>query len=245
MKTVKSTLIITFVMLISKSMSGQIAINPTLISLSKDSLIQEISLENQGGEKMLFETSVKAWTQKDNDNNYQETTDVIILPITASLEPKTKQKFRVVLQKPPKEPVEQAYRVFFTETPQASKFEKGGLKFLLNFSVPLFAHGEKFSPSENKAWSAKTLPDGKRISLSLTNTGNQYFVVRDLEVTGKSTFSSNTMHYLLAKITHVWDLPIDAQKKIDQLKINYVVQERKEAINLSLLPKKKLLNQNK
>jgi P pilus assembly chaperone PapD len=240
MKGKKNIIIQILFVLASCEALANIAISPTLLELREDSLIGEIVLENQGPEAKLFEASLKKWTQKDNADIFEATTDIIVLPLSANILANKKQKFRIILRKPALPEAQDNYRLFFSETRKFISV-KNGLSFLLNINLPVFSNGKNLNNTLGVNWSVKQTQNKSVGELMLSNNGSKTFVVTSFKLSGRSEYSDNNMRYVLPGASVVLNIPLK-EVKSDAIHIKYVISGKSESVDLKIIPLKSLKN---
>lgn len=219
---------------------AQVAVSPTAVELSPKTNIGEIILSNMGTEERMFEISVKAWSQNGSDERFGETEDVLVLPKAVTLKSKSKQKLRVILQKPAPERTSTFYRIFVKEV-STPTINFSGLRFLLSINMPVFSRGQAFKENSRPTWSI--VVDRGQKYLSLANKGKGHIVVHDLNLLGKKPAQLASMQYVLPNNEIRWPLPkeLEDAKNID---FKFSVDGKNKKISLESPQPKKITVKN-
>jgi P pilus assembly chaperone PapD len=202
----------------SSGSAAQIAISPTSLEVSPRSTIAEVILENKGSDARMFETVVKSWSQSKNDDKFDTTSDILVLPKAATIKAKSKQKIRVVLQNPAPEKTQKYYRLFVSEVSGQRNMQQSGLNFLISMNLPIFSSGKDWQKKPQPSWTIVDDQFTKKTYLSLTNNGNNHLVARNVKIVGKNETSLTTMQYVLPGAEYRWELPA-VIAKADKIKI--------------------------
>lgn len=224
------------VLIFTMDLHAQVAVSPTAVEISPKTNIGEINLSNMGTEERMFEISVKAWSQNGNDEKFGETEDVLVLPKAVTLKSKSKQKLRVILQKPAPEKTSAFYRIFVKEV-STPTVNFSGLRFLLSISMPVFSRGQAFKENSRPSW--RIVADRGKKYLSLANKGNGHIVVHDLNLLGEKPAQLASMQYVLPNNEIRWPLPqeLEAAKNVD---FKFSVDGKNKKISLESPQQKKV-----
>ncbi|USN50724.1 MAG: molecular chaperone [Myxococcales bacterium] len=216
------------------NLHGKIAISPTKIDLSPKNSIQEMSLENKGNEDVFFEASLKRWSQKNGQDIYEDTKDILILPVTAKISAQSKQKFRIILSTKADLQKEASYRVYFNQISNNKK-NKNGFIFNLKISIPLFIYADNFKFDEQLQWKAIIQKDKKQIELTLSNNSNKHIVLENLTTTNISPMSFKELRYILPGSFYSWEIPLKNDATPKNLTIDYSSSNQKNSISIPII----------
>lgn len=178
-----------------------------------------------------------------NGDQFAETTDVLILPKAVTIKPNSKQKLRVVLQKPAAEKAQSFYRVSISEVLGPDIVAVSGLRFLLSISIPIFSRGLLWQERSEPEWAIVHDEAQDQYYVTLTNKGNNHLIVQDLLIAGAKKEKLCAMQYVLPASAHRWAMPaeLSAAKSVS-LKFNFSGKDNKVTL---AVPNKKLALKNK
>lgn len=118
----------------------QVSISPTKVNFSAAQKAVAITVGNQLDRPLTLQTSVVRWEQLGGAEQQSATRDVLASPPLVEIAPGTQQVVRVALRVEPQATTESSYRLLLREVPSSDKDGNAavGLKFLYNFSLPVF-----------------------------------------------------------------------------------------------------------
>lgn len=97
-------------------------------------------LTNEGRDAMRAQVRVFRWSQRDGEDVLTEATDLVASPPFVSIDPGEQQVVRLVrLDASAERSCEQAFRIIVDELPLADQPAGEGLRYLMRFSIPVFA----------------------------------------------------------------------------------------------------------
>ena len=153
-------------------------ISPIRANLGAAHRTEALSIVNAQDSAVVVQVHIVAWAQKDGEEQYEDTHEVLVTPPVLQIGPNAQQIVRVALRREPDASVELAYRVFFEEVPQAAPPNFTGLRVALRLSIPIFVAPLQGEATAQLQWASHRLPDG-RIELSATNRGARHMQVTD------------------------------------------------------------------
>ncbi|MBB3047523.1 fimbrial chaperone protein [Litorivivens lipolytica] len=166
----KTWIVTAFALLVSATtFSGSYSVRPVTIALSESTPATTLTVRNRESTPVTLQVATKKWVQNKGAEELRETRDIIAVPPTFTIAPGEEQTVRVGLRAYQSHPEEQAYRLLLQEIPGVST-PRGGLKFALHMSLPVFVRPEYPTAADLK-WSVTRQRDGK-VKLSVANTGN-------------------------------------------------------------------------
>ncbi len=155
---------------------------PTGVTIEADQQAAALWLSNTGAEPIHAQVRLLEWGAR--PDSLANPTGVVASPSMLTLAPGTNQMVRILrIQAPPA--AEQAVRLWVDELPtQASKGlnTKGGIKYLLRYSIPLFLDPAGGLRGASLHWRAGS--SGGRSFLEVTNSGDQHAQLADLSMPG-------------------------------------------------------------
>jgi fimbrial chaperone protein len=161
------------------ALAGGFAIVPLRAELGKNRT-SSLTVTNTE-EAKTFEVRAVSWTQKNRDDSYAKTDDLLLAPATFRVEKGASQVVRIQLNRP-LDADEHAYRVFIDEVPPAKEIRGNALKTVVSMAIPVFvapasgpiAKGQ----AEMKASLAKNV-----VNIELRNTGKANLKLREWVLT--------------------------------------------------------------
>lgn len=140
------------------------------------------------------------------------TRDLAIYPTVFQVDPGQTRRIRITSNgsAPARE---LSYRIFIEEMPSAARAGAPAVQMLTRFGIPIFIQ----PPNPRASASMKMRVAQHKLSLSLDNTGNSYFVAESVEVVGRSR-DGNVLFketlpawYVLAGGQRLFDIPLTKQ----------------------------------
>ena len=198
-------------------------------------ILEVTNLEDQ---TLAFQSETVQWRQKEGNDDFQKTEDLLVTPPIFTLPPQKKQTIRVAFRKPFSSQDELSYRLFIKELPDLTQKEdyKGGIKFLLTMSVPVFIKPLHETPRK-EVWHLHRLADNQ-IKILLENAGNSHLIMTSLsvEMPHKETLVHypRLFHYLLPHQSQSWTVTSLNIKKNSIFKIKAVINGREYGQDVSL-----------
>src|SRR5437868_116279 len=162
-------------------MAGSLSVTPVRIELSSAQRSVALTVRNDGDQPTIVQAQLVAWSQADNDDRLEATTDILASPPIFTVAPGASQILRIALRLAPDAARERTYRVMVTEVPGKPQPESAGAQFALKISLPIFvdASGPKTSP--RLEWSGTRTVKGE-LALTAVNTGSKHIQVQTIEI---------------------------------------------------------------
>jgi fimbrial chaperone protein len=159
----------------STAFAGGFAVVPLRADLGKNRT-SSLTVTNTE-EAKTFEVRAVSWKQKNRDDSYDKSDDLLLAPATFRLEKGASQVVRIQLNRK-LDGDEHAYRVFIDEVPPAAEIRANALKTVVSMAIPVFvapASGPVAKGQlEMKASLAKNL-----VNVELRNTGKANLKLRE------------------------------------------------------------------
>lgn len=156
----------------SISFSGEWRISPTRIDLDRENRNGELTVRNDGDEKVNIQVRAVEWTQdQDGKDKYTDTTELVFFPKMMSLAKNDEKVIRTGTRAVPVAR-EKTYRLMVQEIPSPRKTETPTVAIALKFSMPVFVKPVR---DETKgAFEKIELSHGTLVAL-VKNTGTSHF----------------------------------------------------------------------
>ena len=191
--------------------AGSFQVTPIRLEFSAQQRTAALTVRNDTAEPLVIQVELADWTQRDNQDVYAETSDLLATPPIVTVAAGRDQVFRVGLRRPPDPSHELSYRVFLREIVPPPPPGFTGLQVSLRVGVPAFVKPVAPGATSVLAWSARVAPDG-RLWVTAKNSGNMHVQVADFKInipgTATVAATSDQMSYLLAEQTREWTLDL-------------------------------------
>jgi fimbrial chaperone protein len=148
--------------------AGTLEVNPVLLEINSAHRTATVNLRNDDAVPVTIRTYALEWRQSGGEEDYADTSAVIVSPPIFTIAPGATQLVRVGLRTPASSP--QAYRLVVEEVPEAGP--AGGIRVALRINLPLYAWLSAGQASALR-WSARRDGDGGW-TLEAANEGAGY-----------------------------------------------------------------------
>jgi fimbrial chaperone protein len=190
-------------------------VSPIGLHLAASEQAQALWLTNTGTDTLHAQVRVFRWTQADGKDLLEASRDLVVSPPMVTIAPGDRQLVRVIRQvAPPADGAESAYRIVVDELP-VDGADKGGLKFVLRYSVPVFL-APAGDPTVSATLKASVEDSAGGTVLRVSNTGKGHAQLADVSThgaNGKDTpLLSGLVGYALPGSTMSWPLPPEARR---------------------------------
>lgn len=162
--------------------AGSLSVTPIRIELSSAQRSVALTVRNGGDQSTVVQAQLVAWSQADNDDRLEPTTDIFASPPIFTVAPGASQIVRIALRRAPDAARERSYRVLVTEVPGKPQPESTGAQFALKISLPIFVDATGAKTSPQLEWSGSRTAKGE-LTLIAVNTGTKHIQVKAIEVT--------------------------------------------------------------
>ncbi len=163
-------------------MAGSLSVTPIRIELSSAQRSVALTIRNDGDQPTVVQAQLVAWSQADDDDRLEPTTDILASPPIFTVAPGASQILRIALRRAPDVSRERSYRVLVTEVPGKPQPESAGAQFALKISLPIFVDASGAKTSPQLEWSGTRTGKGE-LALTAVNTGTKHIRVQAIEVT--------------------------------------------------------------
>ena len=215
-RVVRPAVISSLILFSNGEMASGLQVSPISLSLQARENASGLTLSNSSDEAINAQVRVYQWSQDEKGDQLTPSRGLLPSPPMIRLNPGDKQLVRIIRAKTPPqgvEAVEDSYRIFVNELPIKSTKQKSGLQFAMSYSLPVFVQPVGITKTEPKLqWRYSLQPDGKQITLRVSNSGNGHAKLIDLSVmddTGNSVnIHQGLLGYVLPGATMKWTLKI-------------------------------------
>jgi len=175
-------LLVAFLLTPFSATAGSLSVTPIRIELSSAQRSVALTVRNDGDQPTVVQAQLVAWSQADDDDRLEPTTDVLASPPIFTVAPGAAQILRIALRRAPDAARERSYRVLVTEVPGKPQPESAGAQFALKISLPIFVEASGAKTSPQLEWSGTRTAKGE-LALTAVNTGAKHIRVQSIEVT--------------------------------------------------------------
>jgi fimbrial chaperone protein len=166
--------------------AGNFTVSSVNISMPSRQPTYALTITNESADEPLsMQLDAYLWSQKDGQEVYETSKDILISPRVFNIAPAASQIVRIALRNRQDFPVEQTYRLFVKEIPSEKPLEEGGVRVALQMNIPVHVVPAKV---DRKALEFKymKLPDGS-LALTAHNPGNVYVKAVEVKITDIAT----------------------------------------------------------
>jgi fimbrial chaperone protein len=207
-----------FCTLISEPLwAGSFQVSPLRVELSSQRANDALEVRNNGGDPVLIQLQIVAWSQENGRDVYQPSDDLVATPPIFTMQPGGTQVIRVGLLRGVDDKKELSYRLFLQEVPAKPKADFRGLQMALRIGLPVFIL-PKAKAAPALSWRVEQTA-GAGLKVDLKNDGNAHVQVADfaLSLPGKqqAIATQRVSGYLLPGQSRSWTLSTDPAQRID------------------------------
>lgn len=144
--------------------------------------VDTLKVSNPGvdNKPINLQTQLFSWTQKDGEDAYYPSNDLIVSPPMMRIAPAKTQLLRVGWRAPSPLTTEKAYRIYLQDISSYTPLTETGVRVKVKLGVPIFVLPA--SPIYKLAWQVKG-SSGKSVTLNATNSGNAHVQVISANLT--------------------------------------------------------------
>jgi fimbrial chaperone protein len=161
--------------------AGSLSISPIRVDIAPGQRSVTLIVRNDGDQTTLVQTQLAAWSQADNEDRLEPTTDLLASPPIFELVPGGVQIVRLALRRPADADRERSYRIVVSEVPGPPQPGFTGATFALKLSLPVFVDAATSKAAPQLVWTGAVDADGSLV-LAATNTGAKHVQVRAVDV---------------------------------------------------------------
>lgn len=197
--------------------AGTFALDPVSISLTGAHTSANVAVTNRSPHTLRLQVAGYAWQQTPSGELKLTHSDrLVFFPQMLTLDPGQTQRVRVGIAAASAGPVEQSYRIFFSELPSLAAVTAPpghvSVTILMKVGIPVFLSPD-VRPAASGAVRNAVVRNGI-LSFDVVNTGNVHFSLQRVAVTGKNARGGSVLEtnvpgwYLLAGETRHFTLPL-------------------------------------
>lgn len=213
-RVVKPALLSSLLLSSSLAVAAGLQVSPISLSLQARETASGLTLSNSGNNTVHAQVRVYQWLQDEKGDQLTPSRGLLASPPMIELKPGEKQLIRIIRAKAPPHgtgAVEDAYRISVNEIPVKSANQTTGLQFALSYSLPVFVQPVGVTKTiPQLQWSMHLQPDGKEVTLRVSNSGNgraQLAGLSFVDTAGNSTvMNPGLLGYVLPGATMNWTL---------------------------------------
>jgi fimbrial chaperone protein len=197
------------------SYAGKFSVSPVIATLGESKKIDSLALKNESDQPVTIQVKLNEWHQNEEGKDTLTPSDALsYMPRIFQLKPGEERSVRIGFSAKKAPQIEQAYRLYLVEQPQATldPNEKGQLKVALSMGVPVFVSPKE--PVRDKGTMENSSVSKGKVVYSVTNAGNSRLVMKAVTITGfdiagKELFSKDVgRQYVMAAKKRNFSVPL-------------------------------------
>lgn len=211
---------------------------PVRVTLSADQPTTAITITANGTTRQTMQLETVVWTQRDGEDIYRPTEDLLVTPPIFELQPGEKRIIRIGLHHAAPASEETAYRLYIREIPPPRQRGAKGVRVALRIGIPVFVL-PKDTVQPVLQWRAQRQPQGG-LRLELVNRGKAHVQLAELrlrEADGESSqLIASGAFYLLAGQARQWFITPEAAARLyrKQLRLLLVTDQGQHELELNV-----------
>lgn len=187
--------------------AASLRVAPVIVDLRSPTAASTIRVWNDARQPINVQIRVFRWRQRNGEDTYEATNDVVVSPPIATLQPGGENIVRVV--RVSKRPVqgEESYRLVVDELPDPSRRAAGNVALVVRHSIPVFFATNE-AAGANPSWSVRQQRGG--FVVTVQNNGTKRLKVSNLALSsGAGTMArrEGLVGYVLGNSTASWFVP--------------------------------------
>jgi fimbrial chaperone protein len=207
---------------VTNAQAGAFQIDPVRVELAPDQLSAALILRNDDKETSIIRIEARAWTQKNGEDVFEPTKQILVTPPIATIAAGAEQVVRVALRRPLDPEQELTYRIFLQEVPPPPQPGFNGLQVALRISIPVFAvSGSSAIPKPS--WKIRYQAQEHAFLIRATNEGNAHLQVQDFKLIKPGTNTvlalQSISSYLLGGQSREWTIKLDTSVRISDTRL--------------------------
>ncbi len=198
--------------------ADSVDISPIHLHLSAQKTVTSITIKNTSDHTLVVQAKPKLWTQKNGDDVYKNTQELLVSPPIISIPAGSTQIVRVALMRAPNAQKELTYRVYLREIPSyVAHHQPGKVLIAFRIGVPVFVASVNVPAiAKPLVWRAYWVKKDK-LAISVTNPNDVHtefdgvaFYPPNVTKNTKPLFvDSEAVSYVLAGQEKRWVLTVD------------------------------------
>ncbi len=168
-------------LLAAPAAAATFSVAPTRVVFTPQATSALLTITNDSGEALRLQVSAHAWRQSESGElQLSAADDLVAFPGLLTLAPGETRRIRVAFTGTPGA-LERSYRVYVEELAGSGSSGGAAVRMLTRLGIPVFVQPAR--PSAAAALQDVGLRDG-RLSFTLANTGNVFFIPDEVRVRG-------------------------------------------------------------
>ncbi len=191
-------------------------VSPIRVGLSAQRPIVPLSVRNEGDEPMVVQVQAVRWSQKNDEDVYESTNDILATPPIVTVPPHGTQIVRVGLRRGVDPERELSYRVYLAEVPAPPAADATRVHVALRIGLPVFVSSPA-APQPALAWKVVPGEDGVA-TLHVKNEGNAHAQIANLRLLSSADRQPLARYpspaYVLPGSAQEWRLQLEPGKRL-------------------------------
>ncbi len=188
--------------------ASTLSVAPLRIELSSAASTALLTLRTPGEAPVVVQAQPAAWLQHGDQEQLDDTRDLLVTPPLFTLPPKGQQVVRIYLRRKPDAARELDYRIVLAEVPPVAAAEGTGLRVVLHITLPVFVAPQTHAAPE-LTWHHTWTPDGT-LQIEAQNHGASHIQILDFDAQSTDSTESGvhteSPRYLLPGSVVRWQL---------------------------------------
>lgn len=189
------------------AVAGSFSVSPVRVTITPDRRVVALKVHNTGSEPASVQAELMDWTQRNGEDEFTPSREVLVTPPIFTLPPGEAQVIRVGLRRPPDPERELSYRLFLQELPPPIPENFQGLQVVTRMSLPVFVAPASAEAAPQLRWHVHRGAGGELL-VSARNTGNGHAQVTQLRLQpgdGRQ-YGEGDNAYVLPGAEHAWSI---------------------------------------
>lgn len=191
----------------SPANAASLRVSPVVLDLKAPTAAATVRVWNDARQPINVQVRVFRWVQRNGENVYEQTNDVVASPPITTLQPRGENLIRIV--RTTNRPVggEESYRLIVDELPDPSRRQAGTVSLVVRHSIPLFFSTVDASGAD-PSWTVQPRRSG--VLVTVRNGGAMRLKVSNLVVSNGGAAVARRdglVGYVLGGSTASWFVP--------------------------------------
>lgn len=179
--------------------ASSLGVAPVRVELSSATNTAALTVRNQGDSPIVVQVRPTAWSQRDEQDQLDDTHELLATPPLFTVPAKGQQVVRIALQRKADASRELAYRLVLSEVPPEAGADATAVRIALRLTLPVFVAAQ-VRALPDLSWQHTWLPDGT-LQIQAQNHGTAHIQILDFDASSADgrakALHTDTMRYLL------------------------------------------------
>jgi fimbrial chaperone protein len=209
----------------SPALAGNISVYPLRVTMDATRNAESLTVRNLADQPLLLQPTVVKWSQKDGQDIFEPTRDILVSPALIEVPARESQVVRLSLRRAPDSSSELSYRIMLREVPKPASGTSSAIVIALNISLPIFiapANGNGRGGFEISAASLAKEGGGNQLKMTLSNRGKTHIQIKNLALSesGSPLADYSKMLYILPGDSTTINVPVPRKLSSKSVRID-------------------------